>query len=262
MPYRIDVLHPPADALDRLIALDALDVEASDDAVAAVLPDRVSEQSVTEALAPAMVTISAAVGRDDGSVWILHPRPAQVGRTLLVPSHLPAPDWALRLSDGPAFGTGLHVTTALCLEALDDLLETPRTDMLDVGTGSGVLALAALLHGVPTATGVDIDPAALAVAAENARLNGMEARLQLTFGGPEAVEGRWPLVIANVLAAPLMDMAAMLVQRVGHDGELVLSGVHSAVASDVERTYRRLGMRHVHTLTRGGWSLLLLRSSW
>ena len=263
VPYRIDVLHPPADALDRLVALDALDVEASEGAVAAVLPDSTHEQAVADALAPGVITTSAAVGRDDGSVWILNPRPTQVGSLLLVPSHLPAPPGALRLSDGPAFGTGLHVTTALCLEALDDLLETTQpASMLDVGTGSGVLALAALLHGIPTAVGVDIDPGALDVAAENARLNGLSERLQLLRGGPEVLDGRWPLVMANVLAAPLMDMAAMLVQRVGHGGELVLSGVHSAVASDVERAYRRLGMRHVRTESRGGWSMLLLRPSW
>ena len=263
MPYRIDVLHPPADALDRLVALDALDIEAGDDAVAAILPDRVPGQTVADALAPAVVTVSAAVGRDDGSVWILNPRPTQVGSFLLVPSHLTPPPGALRLSDGPAFGTGLHVTTALCLETLDDLLETTQPgSMLDVGTGSGVLALAALLHGVQTAVGVDIDAGALEVAAENARLNGVSERLHLLLGGPEVVDGRWPLVMANVLAAPLMDMAAMLVQRVGHDGVLVLSGVHSAVASDVERAYRRLGMRHVRTESRGGWSMLLLRPSW
>lgn len=263
MPYRIDVLHSPADALDRLVALGALDVDASDAAVAAVLPDSVPAQTVADALAPGVVTTSAAVGRDDGSVWILNPRPTQVGSLLLVPAHLPAPPGALRLGDGPAFGTGLHVTTALCLEAFDDLLETTQpASMLDVGTGSGVLALAALLHGVPTAVGLDIDPAALVVAAENAQLNGVTGRLQLLLGGPEAVDGRWPLVMANVLAAPLMDMAATLVQRVAHGGELVLSGVHSAVASDVERAYRRLGMRHVRTESRGGWSLLLLRPSW
>jgi len=263
VPYRIDVLHPPADALDRLVALDALDVEAADGCVAALLPDSMPAQTVADALAPGVVTVSAAVGRDDGSVWILHPRPTQVGSLLLVPAHLPAPPGALRLGHGPAFGTGLHVTTALCLEALDDLLETTQpASMLDVGVGSGVLALAALLHGVPTAVGVDIDPGALVVAAENARLNGLADRLQLVQGGPEAVDGRWPLVLANVLAAPLMDMAATLVQRVGHGGELVLSGVHSAVAADVARTYRRLGMRHVRTESRGGWSMLLLRPSW
>lgn len=263
VPYRIDVLHPPADALDRLVALDALDVEAADGAVAAILPDSSHAQAVADALTPGIVSVSAAIGRDDGSVWILNPRPTQVGSLLLVPAHLPATPGALRLGDGPAFGTGLHVTTALCLEALDDLLETTQpARMLDVGVGSGVLALAALLHGVPSAVGVDIDPKALAVAADNARLNGLEGRLQLLRGGPDAVDDRFPLVLANVLAAPLMDMAATLVQRVGHGGELVLSGVHSAVASDVERTYRRLGMRHVRTETRGGWSMLLLRPSW
>lgn len=264
VPYRIDIADPPEVALDQLMALGALDVEAAPGTLAALMPDNVPQQTVADAFAPAAVTASAAVGRDDGSVWILSPRSVRVGKLWLVPGHLPAQAGALRLTDGRAFGTGLHVTTALCLEILDELVDrgNPPSGVLDIGTGSGILALAALLHGVPEAMGVDIDAEALEVAAENARLNRVTDRLRLVRGGPEAVDGRWPLVLANVLAAPLMDMAATLVQRVGHGGDLILSGVHSTVAADVERTYRRLGMRHVSTVSRGGWAMLHLRPSW
>src|SRR6185436_8647169 len=110
-----------------------------------------------------------------------------------------------------AFGTGLHPTTALCLETLQEELEVARPSaVLDVGTGSGVLALAALLLGVPQAHGIDIDDEALRVVAENARVNGLEARLELSRDGPETLSGAWPLVFANVLPAPLMEMAPAL----------------------------------------------------
>ena len=83
----------------------------------------------------------------------------------------------------------------------------PPDGVLDVGTGSGILALAALMMGVPRAHGIDIEDEALRVAAENARINALDERLQLTRGGPEAVTGMWPLVLANVLPGPLIEMA-------------------------------------------------------
>jgi ribosomal protein L11 methyltransferase len=131
-----------------------------------------------------------------------------------------------------------------------------------VGIGSGVLALAALVLGVPRATGLDIDEAALRVAAENARLNGMDRRLQLTRGGPDAVSGTWPLVLANVLAAPLIEMAPTLVRRISHRGVLVLSGIPASVEQNVDEAYQRFGMRRVRAVSRAGWVALVLRASW
>jgi len=187
----------------------------------------------------------------------------RVGRFLLQPEHVPSQAGALRLCDGPAFGTGLHPTTALCLEVLEELhdLDLPAS-ALDVGTGSGVLALAALLAGVPRVVGIDIDPDAMTVAAENARLNQLEDRFDLVPGGPEGLTGSWPLVLANVLTAPLIEMAPALVQRVGHGGRLVLSGVPQSMAADLEAAYKRLGMRSAGTRTRAGWAAVMLSPSW
>jgi ribosomal protein L11 methyltransferase len=151
----------------------------------------------------------------------------------------------------------------MCLEAIEEALQpsTPGA-LLDVGTGSGVLALAALLMGVPRALGLDIDAEALRAAAENARLNALDRRLQLARGGPDAVAGTWPLVVANLLAAPLVELAPVLVRRVGHHGRLVLSGIPSSVEPDVDRAYRHLGMQHVRAQSRAGWSALVLQASW
>lgn len=263
MPYRLDLPHPPADALDRLIALGALDAESIDGSVAAILPDGISIERLTRELDGAAFTLSPAAGRDDGSVWILRPRPVQVGSIVLAPANGPEVSGALKLVDGSAFGTGLHPTTGLCLELLDDLLgDAPPDRVLDIGVGSGVLALAALMKGVSHATGVDIDPAALADSTANARLNGLESRLTLVPGGPDAVEGTWPLVLANVLAAPLIDMAPIAVRRLGHLGRLVLSGIHESMAADVERVYVRLGMRRAWSTSRDHWTAIVLDASW
>jgi ribosomal protein L11 methylase PrmA len=299
MPYRIDLRGTGAEAFDRLVELGAIDVEAVDDtdpggAMAAIMPDTVSADAVAHALGIAIgdVRVTPARGRDADSIWVLNPRPVRAGRLRFVPANWPrdtgaetkaeadadasaeagpeaaanANTSALRMIDGPAFGTGLHPTTALCLEALDDELTAWPPDqpkrVLDVGTGSGVLALAALASGVPRVVAIDIDADAVRVAAENARLNGLSSRLQLVLGGPEALGGSWPLVLANVLAAPLMDMAPTLARRVGRRGRLVLSGIRSSLAPDVEQAYRHVGMRLVRSQTRDGWTALTLNASW
>ncbi len=264
MPYRVDLGNPGDDALDRLIELGAVDAEISDDGrIAALMPDRVSPQQIAHAMSIDDIAVSPAISRDDGSVWILSRRPIRVGRFRIVPAGTEAEPDALRLIDATAFGTGLHPTTALCLEALDEAVQLARPDaVLDVGTGSGVLALAALSLGVPRALGIDIDDEALRVAAENARINDMGERLQLARGGPETVTGTWPLVLANVLAAPLIAMAPTLVRRIGHHGQLVLSGIPAAVEPDVDAAYYRLGMHRVRATSRGGWVALVMQASW
>ena len=251
VPYRVDLRNAAPGTADRLIDLGALDVETSGAAVAAVMPDRVAPAELTAALGTSQMTVSPAVGRDAESVWVLTPRPVTVGGRVLT------------LTDTPAFGTGLHPTTALCLDAVHDACDgTPPDRVLDVGTGSGVLALAALMLGVPRAFGIDVDDAALHAAGENARLNGLDGRLELSRGGPESIAGTWPLVLANVLAAPLIEMAPVLVRRIGHQGRLVLSGIPDGVQGEAEDAYRRLGMRRVDIKTRGGWVALVMQASW
>lgn len=263
MPYRIDLARADEDVLDRLIDIGALDVAASGGQVCALLPDAVGVDRVKAALGRDDVCVTPARGRDGDSVWILEPRPVRIGRFQLLPADWPSSAAGIRLIDDDAFGTGLHPTTALCLEAMDEHLAMSHPpSVLDVGTGSGVLALAALSAGVPEATAIDIDDGAVRVAAGNAQANGLAPRLRLTRGGPDVVPGLWPLVVANILAAPLIDMAPTLAQRVGHNGRLILSGIHASLAADVQRAYRRPGMRPVGVRTRDGWSALTFDASW
>ena len=263
MPYRIDIPGGSAE-FEQLIELGALDAELDDTgSVAALMPDSVHPGQVARTFGLAHLSVTPALGRDADSVWVLRPRPIQVGRIRIVPAGSDAPSGALRLLDTPAFGTGLHPTTALCLEWLDEALASdPADSVLDVGIGSGVLAVAALTLGVRRVHGIDIDDEALRVAAENARLNGIEGRLDLTRGGPDAVTGTWPLVLANVLAAPLIEMAPVLVRRISHQGRLVLSGIPAAVEQNVSEAYTRVGMRQLHTRSRGGWVALVMRAGW
>jgi ribosomal protein L11 methyltransferase len=264
LPYRIDLRDAGDEALERLVELGALDADMSHDRrVAALMPDSVTPGEVARALRISSIVASPAVGRDADSVWVLTLRPIRVGRVRIVPADLEAEPGAIRLIDAPAFGTGWHPTTALCLEAIDEAVAIASPDaVLDVGTGSGVLALAALTLGVPRALAIDIDDEALRVAAENARLNGVGERLELSRTGPETVAGTWALVVANLLAAPLIEMAPALVRRVGRRGHLILSGIPSSLEQDVDQAYRRLGMRRLRATSRAGWVALVLQASW
>jgi len=252
VPYRIDFHVPSDDVLDRLADLGALDGHVTDHGmVAALMPDSISPEQVAAALGVTHLSTSPVKGRDADSVWVLQPRPLRIRERNLT------------LIDAAVFGTGLHPTTALCLELLEQIATIAVPDaMLDVGTGSGVLALAALTLGVSGAVAIDVDDDALRVAADNARLNGLDRQMQLVLGGPEIVAGTWPLVIANILAAPLIEMAPLLVRRVGHHGQLVLSGVADSVASEVAHAYVHLGMHKVNITSRGGWAALVFRASW
>ena len=262
MPYRIDVRAVPG-SFDRLIELGAIDAEVlPDGGIAAVMPDTVPLEQIATALQVDEVTTSPAVGRDADSVWVLTPRSRQIGRLRIVPAGTEAGADALMLVDSPIFGSGLHPTTAMCLEALDEAVAEGPQALLDIGTGSGVLALGALKLGVPRALAVDVDDAALHVAAENARINTLSDRIELRLGGPETVAGIWPLVVANVLAASLMEMAPAIVRRVGHHGQLVLSGIASSLEPEVDRTYRGLGMHRVRVESRAGWVAIVLRATW
>ena len=263
VPYRIDISCPPDDVLDRLVQSGALDIERVGGGIAAIIPDGVTPEAVTGAVGVARVIVSPAVARDNGSVWLLSPRAVRIGNVVIAPAEVAAPPGALRLTDSAAFGTGHHPTTALCIEAIEEAMTIAVPDsILDVGTGSGILALAALTMGVPQAVGLDIDADALEVAAANARLNNLTDGLQLVLGGPDVVDGAWPLIVANVLAAPLIEMAPILVRRVGHRGRLILSGIPRSLESEVRQTYEHLGMRHVRSEPRGGWTMLVLQASW
>jgi len=263
VPYRIEFVDRSGAAFDRLVELGALDVEIEGSRVVALIPDSTTPEAIASALGVARVAASAAVGRDEGSVWLLRPRAFQVGRLRIVPAGTDADPAAIKLIDAAAFGTGLHPTTALSIEALDDILQRdPAVSVLDVGTGSGVLALAALRLGAREVVAIDIDEDALRVAAENARLNALDDRVRLAHGGPDSISGAFPVVVANILAAPLIEMAPALIRRVGHHGSLVLSGIPESVIGNVDRAYRHIGMRHVETRARGGWVALVLQASW
>lgn len=142
----------------------------------------------------------------------------------------------INLDPGLAFGTGTHPTTALCLEWLDGIDLAGKT-LLDYGCGSGVLAIAALKLGCRSATGMDIDPQAVIATHQNAVDNHVAENL-LVAGAPDGIEGQFDVVVANILAGPLVQFADSITSTLASRGMLALSGVLCEQADDVMAAYK------------------------
>jgi ribosomal protein L11 methyltransferase len=161
------------------------------------------------------------------------------------------------LDPGLAFGTGTHPTTALCLAGLaDGLRARPGARVLDVGTGSGLLAIAAAKLGAARAVGTENDPVALEVARENAARNGVA--VELALAPPERVGGEFDVVVANILANTLVELAPGLAPRVAPGGLLLLSGILAGQEDEVRAAYVAQGLRPAPDRADGEWRLLAL----
>jgi ribosomal protein L11 methyltransferase len=150
-----------------------------------------------------------------------------------------------------AFGTGDHPTTVLCLEAVDEFLRSnPGGSVLDVGTGSGVLAIAAKKLRAGRVVALDTDPVCVAAARENCRLN-RTLGVQVSGSAVEEVKGLFDLVVANILANTLVQMAPVL--RARTKKRLVLSGLLVSQQRQLEAAYRRHGFKPLSVRSRGEW---------
>jgi len=189
-------------------------------------------------------------------------KPTRIGERLVVrPSWEPwsaqANDVVLTLDPGRAFGTGTHESTRLAL-ALAERYLRPDQRVLDVGCGSGILSIACLLLGASQARAIDIDPDAAVVAAENAHHNGVQARLSVDASPLEAIDLRYPLVLANIESKVLVPMAGALCARLEPGGTLILSGLLVGQRDALLAAYSALSLLEAPEL--GEWFALALRA--
>ena len=208
-------------------------------------------------------TVAPVPGQDWSETWKQGLAAFTVGRVFVRPSWIeadpPPGTFEVVLDPGMAFGTGTHPTTAMCLGALDSLLAgNPGADVLDLGTGSGLLAIAARKLGAARIVGTENDPAALRVAAENAVRNGVEIELHLE--DPVAIPGVFGIVVANILANTLVELASGIAARVAPGGTLILSGLVAGQEDEVRAAYVREGLQPRPALDRGEeeWRLVAL----
>lgn len=207
---------------------------------------------------------------DWANAWKEHFYVHRVGeRTVVVPTwreYQPEPgDVVVLLDPGMAFGTGLHPTTRLCLRALERATR-PGARVLDLGTGSGILAIAAAQLGAGRVLALDLDPVAVRVAAENVARNRVADRVVVRQGTvadaePHAASapldsGPFDLVVANISATVVLSLAAPLAALVRPSGRAIVSGLLAERADDVRAAYQASGWRPVEAAAEGDWVAL------
>lgn len=207
--------------------------------------------------------VTALRNRDWRESWKRHFKAFEVGRQLLV-----RPSWSRRkpkpgqsvliLDPGLSFGTGQHPTTRFCLQELARARrKQTKLSLLDIGTGSGILAIAAAKLGYLPIHAFDLDPDAIRVARSNARRNRTQQRILFRAANltslPSRSRQRWNVVCANLLADLLMQEADRILNRVTPGGTLVVAGILAREFDDVERVYVGKGARLIRTTTEREW---------
>jgi ribosomal protein L11 methyltransferase len=232
------------------------------------------------ALVPSAAGAEPEIAPVEGEDWITLSQqglePIQAGRFFVhTPVHrdrAPKDSISLEIDAGRAFGTGQHETTSGCLIALSRLKESGASfsNLLDLGTGTGLLAFAALrLWPAARATASDVDPISIEVSEENAVINKVplgRARGQLELAVADGMDhsrlkarAPYDLVIANILAGPLIDLAASVASAIAPGGRLILAGLLEHQAPKVAAAYRREGLMLSFSEPRGEWPTLVMR---
>ncbi len=205
------------------------------------------------------------VNEDDwAEAWKVHFPVLRVGRRLVIrPTwrrHRRAPDdVVLALDPGMAFGTGLHPTTRLCLAAVESLADRGRIDrarVLDVGCGSGILAIAALKLGAARALGVDTDEIAVDATLANAARNRVARRLRARHGSLPSGDGPFDVVLANLIASLLVALAGDLRDELRGGGTLLASGIFVDREAEVRAAFEAVGLEVVARSAEGEWIAL------
>ncbi len=193
--------------------------------------------------------------------WKKYFKPVEIGNRLAV-----CPSWetydnvdnrtVLSIDPGAAFGTGTHDTTKLCLTVLDSMIKGGET-LLDIGCGSGILAISSIILGTKWADGVDIDAMAVRVATENALLNGVEDKTNFIYGDlTEKISGKYDIICANIVADVIIMLCDNVTQFMKDDGVFVCSGIVDIREDDVVRAIESSGLKIIDRHTSGGWVAL------
>ncbi len=198
--------------------------------------------------------------------WRRYYKPLEVGERLYI-----VPEWMgeepipqgrtpVYLNPGLIFGTGSHASTQLCLEGLQKVVK-PGDRILDLGCGSGILAIAGLCLGADSAVGCDIDPKAVKVAMENASFNGIDGERLAVYAGNvldnqdlrEKMAGRYQLVLANIVADVIIPLSAMVDPFLAEDGLFLCSGIIDSRAQEVAQALEANGLTIVESASRSDW---------
>lgn len=203
----------------------------------------------------------------DGGGWVEQWKrfyhPFKIGKRLVIrppwePYVARADELVLTLNPGQAFGTGLHATTQLCLTLLEPMAATsPGWRLLDVGCGSGILSLAAVLYGFAGAFGVDLDQLAVWVARGNAQLNHLSGQVAFAAGSLGVVSDRFEVVVANILLEPIVAMLEPLHDAIAPKGRVILSGILTTEVSQLRGGLSAEGWRIIAQASQEEWAAVV-----
>ncbi len=204
------------------------------------------------------ISIVGVKEEDWANNWKQYYHTQRIGKRIVV-----TPSWEetevaegevqMHLDPGMAFGTGTHDTTRLCLELLEDCVGE-NTRILDIGTGSGILAVGGVLLGAPSALGVDIDPVAVKVANENAEINHVTDKTEFVCGDlTDKVHGKYEIVTANIVADVIIRLLDTVKNYLLPGGKFIISGIIDTRADEVEEACHKAGFVTENRLEHGGW---------
>lgn len=206
---------------------------------------------------------TAGVEQEDWqNAWKQYYHATEVGRRLAI-----VPGWeqydtdrtVITMDPGMAFGTGTHETTSLCLEVLDGLVKGGER-VLDIGTGSGILAIAALKLGAAAAEGIDIDPMCVRTAGENAARNGVKDRFAIKVGDLSAeASGVYDIITANIVAAAILDLAPAVPALLAKNGRFIASGIIDERKQEVLDGLAAAGLHVLEVKEKRGWVCLVCK---
>lgn len=191
--------------------------------------------------------------------WKKYYKPMRVGKNIVI-----KPSWeeysqkpndvVVELDPGMAFGTGTHETTRMCMEELEKYV-TPETDVLDVGCGSGILAITGLLLGAKSATGVDIEAVATKVARGNGERNGFVEPVYTIKQGNlvDAITGKYDVVVANIIADVIIILSSDIKAYLKPSSVFICSGIIDDRADDVEKALVQNGLQIINIIKQGEW---------
>lgn len=203
---------------------------------------------------------SSAISENDWSEnWKQYFKCTEIGKRLCI-----CPSWeeysntenrvVLNIDPGAAFGTGTHSTTAMCLKLIEEYIK-PDCTMLDIGCGSGILSIAGVLLGAKHATGIDIDPMAVKVAKENAKLNNVSDRTSYINGNlNEQVTGRFDIVAANIVADVIINLSKEVASLLNENGIFICSGIIDERAPEVLSALKKSGLKVIKESYDRNWA--------
>jgi ribosomal protein L11 methyltransferase len=202
---------------------------------------------------------------DWANSWKQYFKPKKIGKYLVI-----KPSWEeyhplegeviLELDPGMAFGTGTHETTILCARALEDWITHDKT-LLDVGTGTGILAIAGILLGAKSALAIDLDFDAVRIAKENANRNKVAEKIEVVHGNlMDKVQEKFEVVVVNIIADVIIEITRGIKEYLTDDGIFIASGIILDRINDVEKAIKRAELTIIETKTMGEWAVVVSRN--